>query len=178
MGEVSDTCELTELDRQQVGNGWCEDSSNIDSCGWDGGDCCISTCKTTKCTFGRMCCQTFECINPSINMTAEVMATRQAKIHFKKVYSKTHEEEKPRDEGVDGGIKWDEIEMNSSGCEDQVELDLKINGVSASCGQLKNLCGNAEYATILQASCQRTCEICVYNDDGSLSGLRIHSNQS
>merc|ERR1711907_549569 len=77
--EVSDTCELTELDRQQVGNGWCEDSSNIDSCGWDGGDCCISTCKTTKCTFGRMCCQTFECINPSINMTAEVMATRQAR---------------------------------------------------------------------------------------------------
>ena len=41
-----------------IGNGYCNDQSNIEVCGWDGGDCCgdnrnINFCMACECNEGK-----------------------------------------------------------------------------------------------------------------------------
>lgn len=45
----------------RLGDGFCEDALNIRACGYDGGDCCSSTCKQSQiqgsCALSRMNCR-------------------------------------------------------------------------------------------------------------------------
>ena len=46
------------------GDGMCDDINNVESCGWDGGDCCGDNVVTTYCT-------ACECLDPAFGTTTE-----------------------------------------------------------------------------------------------------------
>ncbi|CAN0021304.1 unnamed protein product, partial [Scytosiphon promiscuus] len=55
-------------DRNQIGDGWCDEDNNIAECNYDGGDCCECTCmsdvqRDDDWTCGRY--SGFACIDPS-----------------------------------------------------------------------------------------------------------------
>ncbi len=37
------------MDHSDVGDGYCDDETNIVECGYDGGDCCLSQVVTSYC---------------------------------------------------------------------------------------------------------------------------------
>ncbi len=47
---------------QFIGDGLCHGDSNNEECGWDGGDCCESTCIGDDCGLWG-----YTCLDPSIN---------------------------------------------------------------------------------------------------------------
>ena len=46
------------------GDGWCDDENNVESCDWDGGDCCGDNVVTTY-------CEACECLDPDFESTCE-----------------------------------------------------------------------------------------------------------
>ena len=47
---VPDACQDAGGNSYWSGDGMCDDANNNEACGWDGGDCCCSTCDTTDFT--------------------------------------------------------------------------------------------------------------------------------
>jgi hypothetical protein len=41
-------CVVSDVTDGLIGNGFCDGLFNLHACGWDGGDCCASTCESSS----------------------------------------------------------------------------------------------------------------------------------
>lgn len=55
-------CTIDEHLIDRIGDGLCDSVSNIKDCGWDGGDCCVCTCKGEPCQSDPS--NNFNCLDP------------------------------------------------------------------------------------------------------------------
>ena len=113
-----------------VGDGYCDDASyNNERCGWDGGDCCLSTC-TGSAKFD--CGDTaFECVDPNAeeNRFPTCMAANPAWLGDGYCDNTTAYN--------NGACNWDDGDCCVATCHDQ----------DYACGQENPfLCSNPEYA--------------------------------
>ncbi|MBT6490229.1 MAG: hypothetical protein HOK97_10740, partial [Deltaproteobacteria bacterium] len=64
--DTSDPSDPTDVDsscnESFLGDSWCDEQNNTEACGWDGGDCCASTCVDSNITCGLN--SAYDCLNP------------------------------------------------------------------------------------------------------------------